>query len=381
MRRCPLYLVIALAAVLAPVQPAAAVEKPNQSDWDDICVNPDPSTWGVGGAYTANETRQANCRVLPRVGRDQRDRRYVVSVPKSALERRRAPVVVFFHGTTGTGEQYWQISRWKELAERRGFIAVFPTALGYDLNTDSHGGKVRVFNIIGQACDLVRPGQIANDVAFTRAIVRDLRMQLRVDRRRIYAAGFSNGGEMVHRLAAEAGDVFAAGAAWAGLPAEGNNKTGDESGQCPADTYDASPNPIPVWNGFGSKDDRVHGDVKELPLEPDEIEARLGQIFADASLLYSVTETHSRELALDDFVTQPRKTGYSPIWSPVLVFDALSDNEAVNEYYFVVLEELGHHYPNAWPGRRNRGATEKSVGVSMAVLQYQWFLDNPKRAP
>jgi len=137
------------------------------------------------------------------------------------------------------------------------------------------------------------------------------------------------------------------------------------------DPYGASPNPIPVWNGFGSKDDRVHGDVSELPLEADLIEPRLGKIFEDASLLYSVAEAHTRELAIDDVVRQPAIPSYAPVWSPVLVYDAMPGNAAGNEYLlFVILDDLAHHYPNAWRGAAHRRQTEKSLGVTMAALHY-----------
>ena len=372
MTRRPLYLLLALVALLATAPPAGA--KLNQSDWGDICVNPAKSTWAVGRPYLPNQVGTANCRVISSVGRDSRDRRFVVTVPKSALERRRIPVLFFFHGTKGTGEVYWDVSRWKEIAHREGFIAVFPSSLAYDLDTDDHPGRIEVWNVIGQACDLEDPDTVANDIAFVRAIARDLRSQLRIDRRRIYASGFSNGGQMSHRLAAEAGDIFAAAASWGGVPAEGDGEK-----QCAADPYGKSENPIPVWAGVGSKDRAVSGDVSEVPLEPDKIDRRIPRLFADASLLYSVASTHTREIAMDDFVRQPRLGNFSPTWSPVMVFDPLPGNTAGNEYLFVVLDDLRHHYPNAWPGHRRE--TRNSLGVTMAALQYQWFRDNPKPAP
>jgi poly(3-hydroxybutyrate) depolymerase len=362
----------AAAALLGAASPASA--KLNQSNWDRICANSAPATWEAGGAYSVTGPRKANCRVLPAVDGDERDRRYVVTVPRSALERRRAPVLFFFHGTSGTGEQYWKISRWRELAHRHGFVAVFPTALGYDLNTDSHPRAIRVWNSIGQACDAVDPDALADDVAFVRAIHADLAAQLRLDPRRVHAAGFSNGSQMVHRLAAEAGDLFASVAGWAGPPTEGDN-TG---AQCPADPYGASALPIPVWNGIGAIDDRFGGPLPRLPLRPGLIELALPQFFADASLLYSVAPSRTRELPISDLVRIRPLGGFRPRFSPVLAYDALPGNAAGNEYLFVIQDGLIHHYPNAWPGRRNRAQTEKSRGVTMAALHFQWLRDNPK---
>lgn len=49
-----------------------------------------------------------------------------------------------------------------------------------------------------------------DDVAFTRAILADLAKRMPIDRRRVYATGFSNGAMMVYRLACEAPDLVAA---------------------------------------------------------------------------------------------------------------------------------------------------------------------------
>jgi polyhydroxybutyrate depolymerase len=56
----------------------------------------------------------------------------------------------------------------------------------------------------------------ADDVAFTDAMLADVQAGLLVDRRRIYAAGFSSGGSMVLRLAVDRSRVFAAIGAAAG---------------------------------------------------------------------------------------------------------------------------------------------------------------------
>ncbi len=361
----------------------AAAARLGKSAWtgrDGICVS---RRWRLGTRYRATGVDEANCRVIGRIGADTRERRFVVAAPRSALRRRRAPVVFFFHGTSGTGEQHWNISRWKELADRRGFIAVFPSSLGYDLKANPGHRKTNVWNSIGQACDLQFQRGIADDVAFVRRIHADLDRTLRLDRRRIYAAGFSNGGQFVHRLAAEAGDIFAAGAAWASVPAEGDD---DGAQQCAADRYGRSRHPIPVWNGMGSRDDRfvpralagLPQRLRQLPLRPALIEQALPHVFSDASLLYSVASTHSRELSMRQLVGRTALPGYSPVWSPVMAFEPLQGNPWRNRYLFVVLDELPHHYPNARPGRKYRAATSRSLGVTMAELHYRWLLQNPK---
>jgi hypothetical protein len=229
---------------------------------------------------------------------------------------------------------------------------VFPSSLGYDLSTDNDARPSNVWNIIGQSCDLAHPEEAADDVAFVRAIHADLSRQLRLDRRRIFASGFSNGGEFVHRLAAEAGDIFAAAASWAGIPAE----------ECAGDPLVRSRNPIPVWNGMGSRDDRYLGSHAELPLDAAGIQSYFQPMFDAAP---SRTE-----------LVNPRSVPAGTVWSPVLKYAALPGNPAGNPYLFVILDELPHKFPNAWPGETVE--SRRSQGVTMAALHLQWFVANPR---
>ena len=56
---------------------------------------------------------------------------------------------------------------------------------------------------------VVRPRNV-DDVAFTRAILDDLETVARVDPRRVFATGMSNGAMMAYRVAAELSDRIAA---------------------------------------------------------------------------------------------------------------------------------------------------------------------------
>jgi poly(3-hydroxybutyrate) depolymerase len=77
---------------------------------------------GPGNPYTPG----VNCRVLEV---DGHPRRFVAYVPRTRPAR--APVVLMYHGSSGTGEQFLRISSWREQADATGLVAVFPTALRY----------------------------------------------------------------------------------------------------------------------------------------------------------------------------------------------------------------------------------------------------------
>jgi polyhydroxybutyrate depolymerase len=77
-----------------------------------------------------------------------------------------------------------------------------------------------------------------------------------IDRRRIYATGFSNGGFMVNRLACEASELFAAVASVSGILAPRNNPVMDPNGT--AGNFTCTPGrPVPVLHVHGTEDPLV----------------------------------------------------------------------------------------------------------------------------
>ncbi len=175
---------------------------------------------------------------------DGAPREVIVYVPESARSAR-APVVFMLHGTSGDGEQFLNMSGWRQKADAEGFIAVFPSALTYCLREDENGDgdfddrgerKVTTKWASGELGDpavmpLCSAAEIArlpaavrglvdhpvhDDVAYIRAILDVLEAEYAVEPRRFYASGFSNGAQMTARLALEAGDRFAAIACAAG---------------------------------------------------------------------------------------------------------------------------------------------------------------------
>jgi polyhydroxybutyrate depolymerase len=126
-------------------------------------------------------------------------RSYRVHVPSSYTGKRSVPLVIVMHGATSKAEWVEAETGFSAKADREGFIVVYPDGSGSARNGGHfwNSGGVRV--AVG-----------ADDVGFVRAVVGRLEKQHRIDRKRIYATGMSNGGMMAHRLGAEASDIFAA---------------------------------------------------------------------------------------------------------------------------------------------------------------------------
>ena len=112
-------------------------------------------------------------------------------------------VVLLLHGGFGSGEQIERSSRMLDVAAQEGVVVVSP---------DGAAGPfgVRSWNA-GECCGYAQ-AQGIDDVGFIDALLDHLENVLCVDRRRVYAAGMSNGAMLAHRLGCEmAGRIRAVG--------------------------------------------------------------------------------------------------------------------------------------------------------------------------
>ncbi len=127
---------------------------------------------------------------------DGRDRSYVLHVGTGVDPDQPVPLLLNFHGYTNNPDLQASFSRMNALADSEGFVVVYPRGVDSSFNAGSCCGTASRENV--------------DDVGFTRAIVADVAAHLCLDRGRVYATGFSNGGFMSHRLACEASDLVAA---------------------------------------------------------------------------------------------------------------------------------------------------------------------------
>lgn len=132
------------------------------------------------------------------------ERTFRVHVPPSYDATAATPVVLMFHGGFGSGRQLETSSGMSTIADREGFIAVYP---------DGTGG-VRTWN--GGACCNPAARDGVDDVGFVDALLDHLESELCVDPARVFSSGMSNGAILSHRLACELSERIAAIAPVAG---------------------------------------------------------------------------------------------------------------------------------------------------------------------
>lgn len=137
---------------------------------------------------------------------DRRKRRYLVHLPPSYDAGRPWPVVLAFHGGGGRAETMVRQSGLNEVADKYGFVVVYPEGSGWL--------KMLTFNA-GVCCGYAVTHQI-DDVAFVRELLDELPRHWSVDLRRVYATGMSNGAMLCYRLAAELSERITAIAPVAG---------------------------------------------------------------------------------------------------------------------------------------------------------------------
>ena len=149
--------------------------------------------------------------VSGRLEHDGRARTWQVYLPANLQER--PPLMLLLHGSTGDGA-YMRASTFYSfdvLAERAGFIAVYPDGFERHWN-DCRGSATYSANT-----------QDIDDVGFLSALTRDFIDNYNVDPDRVYVAGISNGGHLAYRLGMEApGMVAGIAAIAANLPVEEN---------------------------------------------------------------------------------------------------------------------------------------------------------------
>ena len=129
---------------------------------------------------------------------DGRERTYLLHVPDGLHENEPVPLVFAFHGGGGNGSGMNSLTKFDKLANREGFIAVFPDGVGNSWNDGRQ-------NLASEAYLLN-----VDDVGFVDAMIETISLEFPVDRKRIYATGISNGAIFSHFLAAQRASTFAA---------------------------------------------------------------------------------------------------------------------------------------------------------------------------
>jgi len=128
-------------------------------------------------------------------------RRCLLYIPTNQMNQAGLPVCLLFHEAGQTAAQFVAArASWLALAEANGMVAAFPEGIISHQDPAPHW--------ITQ--DPPWEDNAPDDVGFVLGLIDHLRAGLPVDAARLYAAGFGEGGRLVHLLAGRNEGVFAA---------------------------------------------------------------------------------------------------------------------------------------------------------------------------
>ncbi len=194
-RRSPLtglgHLARVVIALLSVAMVVACTTTPNPAPSPSTAATPSRTKTGPGGLDLAALPVGSSEHALTVGGLI---RMYRVYRPAQVLSP--PPVVVMLHGGLGTARIAEQAYGWDPVADREGFLVIYPDAVGQAWN-------------VGNGCCGIAPASGVDDVDFVSKVMADVGKALPYDKTRVYATGMSTGGMMAYRLACDT-TLFAA---------------------------------------------------------------------------------------------------------------------------------------------------------------------------
>lgn len=278
------------------------------------------STSGAGGSGGSTAT----CSAKTGAAGDQpytltwagAERAYRVHAPPGYDGSTATPVVLVFHGYTETADQIETVTKMTPVTDAHGAIVVYAQGLGNSWNA-------------GTCCGSSATGDV-DDAGFVGAMLDAIEDAYCVDDRRVFSAGFSNGGMLSHRLACELSDRIAA--------------IGPVSGTIAVGTCNVT-RPVSVMHFHGTSDPIVWYD------------GGLGNA-------QSVPDTISGWVARDGCGTTPATT-FSMGDAHCETYDGCMQAANVT---LCTLEGGGHQWPGGEPG--GVGTLNTDISASDAMMEF-----------
>ncbi len=261
------------------------------------------------------------------------ERSFLIYVPKNIKEN--APLVVAIHGYTSSAKTLMGYSGINQVADKEGFLVAYPQGtkdsrdnnffnVGYEFHSDS---KV-------------------NDVNFIREIVLNLTKDYKLNSKRVFATGMSNGGDMSYLLACTSSDLFTAVAPVAGVMMK------DTLENC---------NPvkkIPIFEIHGTKDSisKFEGDMNN--------EDKWGAYYDLPSTIEFWVNKHAlsekETIQLENKNTEDGTT---------ITFERYWSDESQREVWFYIVNDGNH----TWPGMTGLFSRTANQDINSAEEIWKFF--------
>lgn len=272
-----------------------------------------------------------------------RDRSYQLHVPPAVAGP--MPLVLVMHGGGGSAVPTIKMTRFDAQADQAGFLVVYPNGTDRSRALLKRMGKSGFLTWnAGTCCGYALVNHV-DDVGFIRAVVKQVAHDYRIDPKRIYATGISNGGMMAYTLACEASDIFAAVGIVSGIITDTDCKPSHPVAVI--DFHGSADQNVPLNGGVGNK-----AFIKDnRPPVQNSIDFWVKADGCDS------TPQESQQAKLD-----------------IKTYRGCRDGTAIAYY---VIEGGGH----AWPGgeRLSRMLDKPSDAVNATNVMWQFFAAHPKQ--
>ena len=261
------------------------------------------------------------------------ERSFLIYIPTNIKEN--APLVVAIHGYTSSAKTLMGYSGINQVADKEGFLVAYPQGtkdsrdnnffnVGYEFHSDS---KV-------------------NDVNFIREIVLNLTKDYKLNSKRVFATGMSNGGDMSYLLACTSSDLFTAVAPVAGVMMK------DTLENCNPEKK------IPIFEIHGTKDSisKFEGDMNN--------EDKWGAYYD----LPSTIEFWVNKHALNEKETiQLENKNIED--GTTITFERYWSDESQREVWFYIVNDGNH----TWPGMTGLFSRTANQDINSAEEIWKFF--------
>ena len=264
------------------------------------------------------------------------ERGYYLHEPMKPAADKVRPLVIVLHGGGGTGVIAASMSGFNAKADAEGFLVVYPNGSG------RFGERLLTWN--ARHCCAYAMREKINDVGFLSDLIDELVRSERVDPRRVYVTGMSNGGMMSYRAGLELAPKIAAIAPVVGT------MFGDE-------TPPAVPMPVLIFNSLTDK---------SVPFEGGPPKIRAGTTVGDAD--YKPISFALDFWARANGCTPPPAVGRAP-GATITSFEQCAGGASVVLY---ALDAGGHSWPGGKPSGR-RGADEPVTSPNATDAMWAFF--------
>jgi polyhydroxybutyrate depolymerase len=270
-------------------------------------------------------------------------RTYRIHVPPSYDGSKPVPLVLVLHGGGGSGLIAERGFGFNPLSDKEGFLVVYPDGVEHHWNDGRIGPRFAKIHEI-------------DDVSFIRALIDHLVKNRKIDPRRIYATGLSNGGFLSHRLGWELSDSLAAIAT-----ASATLDPGQAAKFAPK-------NPVHVLQMHGTKDPII-------PYEGGECAGDAGQCIAVPAMIALWVKANGCLLPpkVEDLPEKDPNDGTS------IRRETYAPGEKGAEVVLYAINGQGH----GWPGRPVNAEVSgpPTKEIEAARLIWEFFKTHPKSMP